>query len=162
MIPDNLNLVKSSDIVRKFHEIESDRAAAILAACHIEQCLKEFIQLYMVEEPEKAADILLNTRNSVGAFSTQILFARACDWITEDIKKDLDTIRLIRNKFAHNPDQHDFSEIPDEQRFHDFSQIYHSDLRAQYLITVSMTVGQMWNKILPFLRKKQKAEESSE
>lgn len=161
MIPNNLNLVRSSKIVEQFHELESDRAAAILAGSHIEQCLKEFMKLYMVEEPEKAADILLNTNNSVSSFSRRIDFAFKCDWITKDIQKDLDTIRLIRNEFAHKPDQNNFSEIPNEQKFQNFSRTYDSDnLRRQYLFTVSMTVGDMWNIILPLL--KQKAEEPSE
>ncbi len=158
MIPEKLNIVRSNEIVENFHNISSDRAVAILAACHLEQCLKEFIQFYIVGEPEKAADILLNTHNSISGFSRQIEFARSCDWITEDIKKDLDTIRHIRDKFAHNPDQHDFSEITNDQSFRDFSQIYDSDLRKQYLRTVSMTAGQMWSKIRPLLIKKQWAE----
>lgn len=163
MIPSNLNLVRSNAIVQQFHDLESDRAAAILAGSHVEQCLKEFIQLYMVVEPQKAADILLNTRNSVSSFAANIEFVRACDWVTEDIKKDLNTIRHIRNEFAHNPDQNDFSEIPHCERFRNFSRTYDANnLRSQYLITVSMTVGAMWTKIRPFLTQKQKAEESGE
>ncbi len=159
MIPNNLNLVRSTEIVKQFHEIESDRAAAILAACHVEQSLKDFIDLYIVEEPEKAADKLLNTYNSVHNFSAQIEFARACGWITEDIKKDLHTIRHIRNEFSHNPDQNDFSQIPDCKKFQDFSRAYDSDnMRLQYLFTVSMTVGEMWNIIRPILIKKQESQ----
>jgi len=163
MIPNNLNLVKSNEIVKQFHE-ESDRTSAILAACHVEQCLKEFIQLFIVEKPEIAADKLLNTRHSsVGTFYMQIEFAFACGWITKDIQKDLHTIRKIRNEFAHNPDQNNFSQIPNHQRFRDFSRIYEpNNLRLQYLMTVSMTVGEMWNIILPLLKQKRKAEEASE
>lgn len=159
MIPENLNLLRSNQIVEQFHKVESDRAAAILAACHVEQCLREFIQLYMVEEHEKAADKLLNTYNSVHNFSAQIKFAFECGWITNDIKKDLNTIRNIRNEFSHNPDQNDFSQIPDCEKFQDFSQIYYPDnFRSQYLTTVSMTVGQMWNIILPFLKKRRESQ----
>jgi hypothetical protein len=159
VIPDNLNLVKSKQIVEQFQKIESDRAAAILVACHVEQSLKEFIQLYIVEEPEKAADMLINTYNSVHNFSSQIKFAYECGWITNDIKKDLNTIRYIRNEFSHDPDKNDFSQIPNEPRFRDYSQIYYPDnLKSQYLTTASMTVGQMWNIILPFLRKRQKSQ----
>lgn len=162
MIPNNLNLVRSNQIVKQFHS-ESDRAAAILAGSHVEQSLKEFIQLFIIEKPEIATDKLLEPRNSVSSFGAQIEFARACDWITEDIKKDLNTIRIIRNEFAHNPDLNNFSQIPNIRKFQDFSQIYYSDnLRLQYLTTATMTVGQMWNKILPFLKQKQKAEEPSE
>jgi len=158
MIPNNLNLVRSTQIVKQFHS-ESDRAAAILAGSHVEQSLKEFIQLFIIEKPEIAADKLLESRNSVSSFGAQIEFARACDWITEDIKKDLNTIRIIRNEFAHNPDLNNFSQIPNIRKFQDFSQIYYSDdLRLQYLTTATMTVGQMWNKILPLLKQKQKAE----
>jgi len=161
MKPNNLNLVRSTQIVKQFHS-ESDRAAAILACSYVEQSLKEFIQLFIIEKPEIAADKLLN-HISVSSFRAQIDFARACDWITEDIKKDLHTIRIIRNEFAHNPDLNNFSQIPNIRKFQDFSQIYYSDdLRLQYLTTATMTVGQMWNKILPFLKQKQKAEEPSE
>lgn len=161
MKPNNLNLVRSTQIVKQFHS-ESDRAAAILACSYVEQSLKEFIQLFIIEKPEIAADKLLN-HISVSSFRAQIDFARACDWITEDIKKDLNTIRIIRNEFAHNPDLNNFSQIPNIRKFQDFSQIYYSDdLRLQYLTTATMTVGQMWNKILPFLKQKQKAEEPSE
>ena len=162
MIPNNLNLVRSTQIVKQFHS-ELDRAAAILACSYVEQSLKEFIQLFIIEKPEIAADKLLEPRNSVSSFGAQIEFARACDWITEDIKKDLNTIRIIRNEFAHNPDLNNFSQIPNIRKFQNFSQIYYSDdLRLQYLTTATMTVGQMWNKILPFLKQKQKAEEPSE
>ena len=71
MIPKNLNLARSNEIVKQFHKLDSDRAAAILSASYVEQCLREFIQLFMVEEPQKAAGILLNTRNSVSSFATQ-------------------------------------------------------------------------------------------
>ena len=155
-IPDKLNLVRSNEIVEKFHEIKSDRAAAILAACHVEQSLKDFIQLYIIEEPEKASYKLLNTNNSIHNFSAMIRFAYECHWITKDIEKDLTTIRLIRNEFSHDPDKNEFSQIPNEKRFKNFSQIYDPDnLRSQYLLTVSMTVGQMWNIILPLLKKKE-------
>lgn len=158
-IPNNLNLVKSNQIVEQFHKIKSDRAAAILVACHVEQSLKEFIKLYIVEEPEKAADRLLNTYNSVHNFSSQINFAYECGWITNDIKKDLNIIRNIRNEFSHDPDKNDFSQIPNEPCFRDYSQIYYPDnLRSQYLTTASMTVGKIWNMILPFLRKRKKSQ----
>jgi len=159
VIPNNLNLVRSNQIVEQFQQIESDRAAAILVACHVEQSLKEFIELYMVEEPEKAANKLLNTYNSIHNFSAQIKFAYECGWITNDIKKDLNTIRHIRNEFSHDPDKNDFSQIPGDPRFRDYSQIYDPDnLRSQYLTTASMTVGQMWNIILPFLREKEESQ----
>ena len=122
MIPNNLNLVKTTQIVKQFIS-ESDRAAAILAGSHVEQSLKEFIRLFIIEKPEIVADKLLESRNSVSSFGAQIEFARACDWITEDIKKDLNTIRKIRNEFAHNPDLNDFSQIPNIRKFKDFSRL---------------------------------------
>jgi hypothetical protein len=155
MIPTNLNLVKYNQIVEQFHKIESDRAAAILVACIVEQSLKEFIQLYIVEEPEKTANLLLNNNMSVNTFSSQIKYAYKCGWITNKIKRDLDTIRCIRNQFSHDPDINGFSQIPDEPRFQDYSRNYDPDnLRSQYLLTAGMTVGEMWNIILPFLRKR--------
>ena len=87
MIPNNLNLVKANEIVKQFHiEKESDRAAAILAAAYVEQCLEEFIWLFIIEQPKIAADKLLNNY-SVSTFNNRINFAYVCNWITEDIKK---------------------------------------------------------------------------
>lgn len=155
MLPKHLNLVNYSEIVQQFLEVKSDRASAILAASYLEQALKEFIQICIIMDAEKAADILINTRNSVHNFSAMINFAYGCEWITNGAFRDLNTIRLIRNEFAHEPYKNDFSQIPDEPRFRDYSQIYYAeDMRSQYLITISMTVGIMWNTVLPFLRKK--------
>ncbi|HQZ68330.1 MAG TPA: hypothetical protein PLY87_24750 [Planctomycetaceae bacterium] len=40
----------------------------------------------------------------MGTFSARIRVARAMDWITEDARFDLDTVRGIRNDFAHSFD----------------------------------------------------------
>lgn len=155
MLPEHLNLANYNTIVEQFHKNESDRAAAILAASYLEQALKEFIQICIAMDAEKAADMLLNTNNSVHNFSAMINFAYKCEWISNGQYKDLNTIRLIRNEFAHKPDKNDFSQIPDESRFKDYSRIYDAEnKRLQYLMTISMTVGEMWNTVLPFIRQK--------
>ncbi|MHC4584064.1 MAG: hypothetical protein ACYS3N_06010 [Planctomycetota bacterium] len=153
MIPDNLNLVRYNEIVKQFHD-EPDRTSAILAAAFLEQCLEEYIRLLMIELPQVAVDKLFNNL-SVSTFNNRINFAFACNWITAEQKKDLHTIRIIRNEFAHNPDMNEFSQIPNEPRFQGFSCIYDSEsLKSQYLMAVGMTIGGMWNTLLPFLKKK--------
>src|SRR6185295_5813555 len=47
---------------------------------------------------------LLGSTGPLGTFAAQILLAHALDWISYDVWSDLDTVRTIRNDFAHSFD----------------------------------------------------------
>lgn len=79
---------------------ESDRACAVLGAALIDERLKRLFdrRLHYLNEA------LLSHSGVLGSFSSRISVACALTWITDDVRFDLDQVRDIRNKFAHNAD----------------------------------------------------------
>jgi hypothetical protein len=80
---------------------ESDRAAAILAASYLDSYLEECIKFFLVDDPY--IEKLFKGTSPLSTFSSRIDMAFALGLITEEIKKNLDYIRKIRNHFAHYP-----------------------------------------------------------
>jgi len=79
---------------------ESDRACAILGAALLDAKLEELFKRKL----RRFQNDLLKSMCPLGTFSSRIRLARAIDWISEDVQCDLDTIRGIRNDFAHSFD----------------------------------------------------------
>jgi DNA-binding MltR family transcriptional regulator len=79
---------------------ESDRACAVLGAALIDERLKQLFDRRL----HFSNNELLKYSGALGSFSSRITVARALAWITADVHFDLDQIRDIRNKFAHNAD----------------------------------------------------------
>ena len=79
---------------------ESDRACAVLGAALIDERLKQLFDRRL----HYSNEALLLHSGVLGSFSSRISVARALTWITDDVRFDLDQIRDIRNKFAHNAD----------------------------------------------------------
>jgi DNA-binding MltR family transcriptional regulator len=79
---------------------ESDRACAVLGAALIDERLKQLFDRRL----HYSNDALLSHSGVLGSFSSRISVARALSWITDDVRFDLDQVRDIRNKFAHNAD----------------------------------------------------------
>ena len=79
---------------------ESDRACAVLGSALIDERLKQLFdrRLHYLNEA------LLSHSGVLGSFSSRISIARALTWIADDVRFDLDQVRDIRNKFAHNAD----------------------------------------------------------
>ncbi|MCX5869495.1 MAG: hypothetical protein NTY00_02430 [Deltaproteobacteria bacterium] len=83
---------------------ESDRACAVLGAALLDAKLEDvFRRRFQCFHNE-----LLEGTGPISTFSARIRLARAQAWIDDDTRFDLDTIRGIRNDFAHSYD-HDFS-----------------------------------------------------
>ena len=78
---------------------ESDRACAVLGAALLDACLEGFYRR-RIHKPTA----LLKFNGPLGTLSARIQLAYAVGWIAEDVRFDLDQIRRIRNKFAHNFD----------------------------------------------------------
>lgn len=83
----------------KMHD-ESDRASAILGAALLDAKLEAVCRRCF----QACQDDLLSDRGAIATFSARIYLARALAWISEDAFKDLNTIRSIRNDFAHSFD----------------------------------------------------------
>lgn len=89
---------------------ESDRSAAILASSFLEEILEETIQSFFIED--QAVDTLFKGYSPLATFSSKIALAYALGLITKEMKQDLDTIRKIRNHFAHNWQDVSFNTSP--------------------------------------------------
>ena len=79
---------------------ESDRACAVLGAALLDTRLEALYARRLRHFP----DDLLSQNGPLGAFSARIRVARALAWISDEVHFDLDQIRSIRNRFAHESD----------------------------------------------------------
>ena len=94
-LPDDLNEFDS-----RLHG-ESDRSAALLAAALLDAQLESLFRARLKHHQDR----LLGFDGPLASFSTRIRMARALDWIDEEVERDLDVIRNIRNRFAHSFEQ---------------------------------------------------------
>jgi DNA-binding MltR family transcriptional regulator len=79
---------------------ESDRACAVLGAALLDSKLERLYARRLRSHHEE----LLPSAKPLGSFSARIRVAQSLAWISTDVAFDLDQIRAIRNKFAHNAD----------------------------------------------------------
>lgn len=79
---------------------ESDRACAVFGAALIDERLKQLFDRRL----HYSNEALLLHSGVLGSFSSRISVARALSWIADDVRFDLDQVRDIRNRFAHNAD----------------------------------------------------------
>ncbi|MFB3306805.1 MltR family transcriptional regulator, partial [Pseudomonas sp. AMR01] len=89
----------------EFHELfheenPNERAIALVAATFLETLL-DHILLAFLPEDEKEVNQLLNYNQPLGTFSGKITMVYCLGLMEKKVKKDLDLIRKIRNKFAH-------------------------------------------------------------
>jgi hypothetical protein len=94
--PSLAHLDAFSEILRK----ETDRACGVLGAA----LLEEKLQLLFKRRLRNSQDELLGPLRPLGSFSARIRTAHSLAWISDDAARDLDTVRNIRNKFAHSFD----------------------------------------------------------
>jgi mannitol operon repressor len=79
---------------------ESDRGAVLISCSMIDELLRRTIRAYMTGEG--LADELMNGGNApVGSFYSRTKLAAALGLINGRIATECDTIRKIRNEFAH-------------------------------------------------------------
>lgn len=80
---------------------ESDRSVALLAAALLDAQLESLFRARLKHHQDR----LLGFDGPLASFSTRIRMARALDWIDEEVERDPDVIRNIRNRFAHSFEQ---------------------------------------------------------
>lgn len=78
---------------------ESDRGAAVLASAWLEDSLTRILLAYLKQGSKK--DELLSPGCPAGDFGTKIILADRLGLIHPSMRKSLDTIRKLRNEFAH-------------------------------------------------------------
>jgi len=79
---------------------ESDRGAALTAGAMLEDRLGEILRTFLVDSPE-ASKLLDGFNAPLGTLSARILAACSLGLIDDDEYREMQTIRRIRNKFAH-------------------------------------------------------------
>ena len=98
--PKELSIGEWNEMVGTFHE-ESDRGAAILAGSFAEHALGQYLKFRIRDK--KVADALFDAMGPLSSFSQRIAIAYAFDFISQVQYEDFETIRKIRNHFAHHP-----------------------------------------------------------
>ncbi len=93
------------DIIREIED-GSPRAVAVVAGAFVEEHLTKLIRWRMVRERIKSdVDLqgqMFRPGGPIGDFGTKINLAYLMGYISKDAWKELDTIRFIRNRFAHS------------------------------------------------------------
>lgn len=83
------------------HNAESPRGAVLVSCSYLEEQLRAVIVAFLVPGSEK--NVLLEGFNApLGSFSARIKAAHCLGLISDIERDDLDTLRKIRNEFAHN------------------------------------------------------------
>jgi hypothetical protein len=94
----------------------SDRAAAIVAAACVEDQLGEALRVVM-EKDETVIRDMFRSSGPLGSFSAKISLGYLLGLYEKDMKKEIDTIKEIRNVFAHRRETTGF----DAQRARDLA-----------------------------------------
>jgi len=90
---------------------ETDRGCAMIVASHLDYMLGELLKAYMTQDEANQQEFtqFFTDTGLLGTFATRIKLARYLNIISSELRKDLDTIRRIRNDFAHYLKFEDFN-----------------------------------------------------
>ena len=83
---------------------ESPRAAVIIAGAFLESQLRDLLSSFLVDDPKVVGELLGSDKKAdrpLSTFSSRTKAAYCLGLISRSIYDDLETIRKIRNKFAH-------------------------------------------------------------
>lgn len=93
-------VIESGHFLEAF-KLESDRGAAIIAAAYLEEILKQILDAYLADV--KCSDEILSGFNApFGSFSAKIKTTYSLGFLEDKEFSTINTIRQIRNKFAHS------------------------------------------------------------
>jgi DNA-binding MltR family transcriptional regulator len=90
---------------------ETDRGCAMIVAAHLDDKLGELLRGCLIRDEEYEKEILRFFRpdGPLGSFSVRTKLAHYLNLISAQVRRDLDTIRYIRNDFAHKMEFEDFN-----------------------------------------------------
>jgi DNA-binding MltR family transcriptional regulator len=90
---------------------ETDRGCAMIVAAHLDDKLGELLKACLIKDKEYEEEIsrFFKDPEPLGTFSARIKLAHYLNIISPQVRKDLDTIRKIRNDFAHKLEFEDFN-----------------------------------------------------
>jgi hypothetical protein len=89
---------------------QTDRGAAIVAAALVEDYLSDAIKTRLHARGKARTDVIKGLFDrALGTFAAKIDLGFALGLYLEDAHKDLNTVRLVRNQFAHHKSQISFT-----------------------------------------------------
>lgn len=89
------------DDLNKEFKGQSDRGLAIVAGSLLDEILSMLLRAFLVRDVQNSDDELFGSQGAFATFSAKIKVAFALGLISSDERRELDTIRRIRNDFAH-------------------------------------------------------------
>jgi mannitol operon repressor len=89
---------------------ESDRGLVIIAASILDHLIARLIEVFVVYDPPATKKLLDDPFSPLGNFAPRTLAAYSLGLISKDERDDLDTIRKIRNEYAHEPKSTSFTD----------------------------------------------------
>lgn len=95
------NLKTPLDEFGKRFKGESDRACILIGGDLLDGYLEALFKRRLLQD---AKTKLFDWTGPLGTFSARITLAYGLGWITDEVRKDLDTIRDMRNDLAHSSD----------------------------------------------------------
>ncbi len=97
-----MDITELNQFLHEFQK-ESDRAAAVLAGCYLDEMLELLLKKFLIQDAKFIAKYVLGNSPSVtiDSFAKKARIAYALGLLREDEYSDLDIVRRIRNEFAH-------------------------------------------------------------
>jgi DNA-binding MltR family transcriptional regulator len=103
---------------------ESDRGCALFAAAFLDKALSDLLYLSLVSDKRIEKDLFEGTA-PLSSFSAKIKLAFYLGKISKECRADLDTIRGIRNEFAHHAELMSFDDQSIADRCRNLQFSYH-------------------------------------
>ncbi len=94
-----------TDSVPVFRKLvsETNTGVAIISAAYLDECLKKLLNSQIEKAGRKVAQRIFDFNGPLGTFSSRIHLAFGFGLISKDTYQRLNSIRSIRNDFAHTP-----------------------------------------------------------
>ena len=124
---------------------ESDRGCALFAAAYLDMALGKLLRACFVQSNKLNEDLFVG-QNPLSTFSPMTKFAFYLGKISASERKDLDTIRLIRNELAHNAKKLTFTDQAINMRCGNLvhnSRDKGAQPRSKFIGTVSSLLGRI-------------------
>ncbi len=147
---------------RKALTSESDRGCALFAAAYLDKSLSDLLYVSLVENKNIEKDLFDGTA-PLAMFSSRIKLAYYLGLISQACRRDLDTIRGIRNDFAHYPEIISFQNQSISDRCRNLSFSYHqkeAEPRSHFTAAVLGVLAQIHSVTLTTIAHTEKPDDS--
>jgi DNA-binding MltR family transcriptional regulator len=128
------------------------RTIALVSTAFLEHALEKAILTHMPKdiEPATRKELFEGESGPLGTFSSKIILARGLGIVDKKEREDLDTIRIIRNSFAHSMTHFEFSNAAVERlcialNFGDSPFARKKDAKSRFVLAVAILFERLIN-----------------